>query len=69
MEFLPIIQDFAPCWGRCPATLCDFTTSKKQGKGTADLLMPFGVLLGSRLGNIALLDTDAEMDWLAYFGL
>merc|ERR1712035_123638 len=43
-EFLPILQDFVPCWGRCPATLCDFTTSKKQGKGTADLMMPFGVL-------------------------
>ena len=43
-EFLPILQDFVPCRGRCPATLCDFTTSKKQGKGTADLMMPFGVL-------------------------
>ena len=43
-EFLPIQQDFVPCRGRCPATLCDFTTSKKQGKGTADLMMPFGVL-------------------------
>ena len=30
-------------WGRCPATLCNFTISKKQGKGTADL-MSFGVL-------------------------
>ena len=20
-EFLPILQDFVPCWGRCPATL------------------------------------------------
>ena len=45
MEFLPILQDFVPCWGCCPATLCDFTTSKRQGKGTADLMMPFGVLL------------------------
>ena len=45
MEFLPILQDFVPCWGRCPATLCNFTPSKKQGKGTADLMMPFGVLL------------------------
>ena len=36
MEFLPIIQDFVPCWGHCPATLWDFTTSKKQGKGTAE---------------------------------
>ena len=42
MEFLPILQDFVPCWGRCPATLLDLTTSKKQGKGTADLMMPFG---------------------------
>ena len=41
-EFLPILQDFVPCWGRCPATLWDFTTLKKQGKGTADLMMPFG---------------------------
>ena len=41
-EFLRILQDFVPCWGRCPATLCDFVTSKKQGKGTADLMMPFG---------------------------
>ena len=40
-EFLPILQDFVPCWGRCPATLGDFTSSKKQGKGTADM-MPFG---------------------------
>ena len=44
-EFLPILQDFVPCWGRCPATLCNFTTSKRKGKGTADLMMPFGVLL------------------------
>ena len=43
-EFLPILQDFVPCRGRCPATFCDFTTSKRQGKGTADLMMPFGVL-------------------------
>ena len=44
MEFLSILQDFVACQGRCPAFLCDFTTSKKQGKGTADLMMPFGVL-------------------------
>ena len=41
-ESLPILQDFVPCWGRCPANFCDFTTSDKQGKGTADLMMPFG---------------------------
>ena len=44
-EFLSILQDFVPCWGRCPATFYDFTTSKRQGKGTADLMMPFCVLL------------------------
>ena len=43
-EFLPILQDFVPCRGRCPATLCNFNTSKRQGKGSADLMMPFGVL-------------------------
>ena len=41
MEFLFILQDFVPCLGCCPATLWDLTTSKKQGKGTADLTMPF----------------------------
>ena len=41
-EFLPILQDFVPCRGRCPATFCNFVTSKKQGKGTADLMMPLG---------------------------
>ena len=30
------------CRGRCPTTLWDITTSKKRGKGTADLMMPFG---------------------------
>ena len=39
MEFLSILQDFVPY--RRPATLCDFTISKKQGRGTANLLMPF----------------------------
>ena len=50
-EFPPILQDFVPCWGRCPATFCDYATSKKQGKGAADLKRPFGdwfwVLVGS----------------------
>ena len=31
-EFLPILQDFVPSRVRCPATLCDFKTAKKQGK-------------------------------------
>ena len=43
-EFLPILQDFVPCWGRCTSTLCNLTTSKKQGKGTADLM----ILIGDR---------------------
>ena len=42
MEFFPILQDFVRCQGCCPATLCDFTISKKQGKGITDLMMPFG---------------------------
>ena len=42
MEFFPILQDFVPCWGRYPATFRDFTISERQGKGTADLMMPFG---------------------------
>ena len=41
-EFLPILQDFVLSQGRCLATLWDFTTSKMQGKGTADLMMSFG---------------------------
>ena len=41
-EFLPILQDFVPSRGRCPATLCNFKTAKKQGKGTADHMMPLG---------------------------
>ena len=44
MEFLAILQDFVPYRGRCPAIPWDFMTLKKQGKGTADLMMPFGVL-------------------------
>ena len=43
-EFLPILQDFVPSRGCCPATLYNFTASKKQGKGIADVMMPFGVL-------------------------
>ena len=40
--FLPILQDFVPFWGCCPATLRDFETSKWQDKGTADHIMPVG---------------------------
>ena len=45
IEFLPILQDFVPSWGRCPATLCNFKTAMKQGKGTANHMMPLGDLL------------------------
>ena len=46
-EFLPILQDFVPYRGRCPATFNKYKqhnneTTKKQGKGIADLMMPFG---------------------------
>ena len=51
MKFLTILLDFVLYQGSCPATLWDFTTSKKQGKGAADLKRPFGdwfwVLVGS----------------------
>ena len=48
-ENLPILQDFVPYWGRCPASM---KTKEKveQGKGTADQLMPLGYLLGLRPG-------------------
>ena len=41
-EFLPILQDFVPSRGRCPATFCNLKTAKKQGKGTVDHVMPIG---------------------------
>ena len=53
-EFLPILQDFVPRRGRCPAALCNFTASKKQGKGTADLKMPFVVLLFISISSMSL---------------
>ena len=46
-ENLPILQDFVPYRGRCPASI-KITKKKtirkkvKQGKGTADHLMPRG---------------------------
>ena len=42
MENLPILQDFVPYWGRCPASQRKFWANKEQGKGTADHLMPLG---------------------------
>ena len=42
-ENLPILQDFVPYRGRCPAT-AQFQPKNciKQGKGTADHMMPLG---------------------------
>ena len=46
-EFLPVLQDFVPYRGRCPATI-EVTIKKtiketvEQGKGTGDHLMPLG---------------------------
>ena len=40
-EFLPILQDFVPI-GAAPLLLSDFSTLKKQCKGTANLMMAFG---------------------------
>ena len=38
-----ILQDFVPCWGRCPATAqLQPKNCIKQGKGTADHMMPLG---------------------------
>ena len=39
---LPILQDFVPYRGRCPASQWKFQANKEQGKGTADHLMPLG---------------------------
>ena len=45
MENLPILQDFVPYWGRCPASPMKTREKVEQGKGTADHLMPLGYLL------------------------
>ena len=55
IEFLSILQGFFPAWGRYPATLCDFTTLKKQGKGTIDLMMPFGTWFENVFCTIAII--------------
>ena len=42
-ENLPILQDFVPYWGRCPATeQLQPKNCLKWGKGTADHMMPLG---------------------------
>ena len=43
MENLPILQDFVPYRGRCPATAqLQPKNYINQGKGTADHMMPLG---------------------------
>ena len=44
-ENLPILQDFVPYRGRCPASPMKTKEKVEQGKGTADHLMPLGYLL------------------------
>ena len=44
MENLPILQDFAPYWCRCPASPMKTKEKVEQGKGTADHLMHLGYL-------------------------
>ena len=43
-ENLPILQDFVPYQGRCPASPHENKEEKEQSKGTADHLMPLGYL-------------------------
>ena len=43
MENLPILQDFVPYRGRCPAAAhLQSKNCIKRGKGTADHMMPLG---------------------------
>ena len=42
MENLPILQDFVPYWGRCPASPHETKEKIEKGKRTADYLMPGG---------------------------
>ena len=57
-ENLPILQDFVPYRGRCPAKAqLQPKNSIKQGKGTADHMMP--------LGKLPLAGLRASEAWLA----
>ena len=44
-ENLPILQDFVPYRGRCPASPMKAKEKVERGKGTADHLMPLGCFL------------------------
>ena len=64
-ENLPILQDFVPYRGRCPASQRKIYANKeKQGKGIADHLMPLGDWLG-----LALLWDDFSMGKLCIAGM
>ena len=48
IENLPILQDFVPYWGRCPATpQLQLENRVKRGMGAADHMMPLGNWFGS----------------------
>ena len=50
-ENLPILQDFVPYRGRCPATAqLQPKNYIKQGKGTSDHMMPLGDWLSLKFG-------------------
>ena len=46
-EFLPILQDFVPCWGRCPATFLRLHNIKEAGQGNRWRLVVLSVFLSS----------------------
>ena len=53
-ENLPILQDFVPYWGCCPAAAqLQPKNCIKRGKGTADHMMPLGNWLSPELAQEA----------------
>ena len=55
-ENLPILQDFVPYRGRCPASPMKTKEKVEQGKGTTDHLMPLGYLFVLGAGRKKFLD-------------
>ena len=45
-ENLPILQDFVPYRGRCPASPMKTKEKEEQGKGTADHTIPYHTYVG-----------------------
>ena len=61
-ENLPILQDFVPYRGRCPASQRKIYANKeKQGNGIADHLMPLGDWFN------ALLSFEYVFEYVGYF--